>query len=259
MGNTLQYGDIVFINKISGINRHDVVAFYEGTHMDSLVLKIKRCIALPGDTVLIKHSNLFINKRAEIIDSSNFLYFFRFFSRNSLREYSDLYLNWTDTLTNYTFAGLSLQKISELHSDTLISLNRKITFTADIQQKKVIGGNNLFQWNADNFGPYKVPYSGMKIALNPYTISLYKDLILGENTEILLKNNKLYLDNKIISYYTFVKNYYFLLNDTRFDSHDSRENGVVSESFIQGEASWIWFSVNENYSIRWQRIFKLIN
>ncbi len=66
MKETLNNGDILLLYKLSDIKRHDIVVLNE-EYDDEII--IKRIIGLPGETVKIKDSKIFINGE-EIADSS---------------------------------------------------------------------------------------------------------------------------------------------------------------------------------------------
>ncbi len=52
------------------------------------------------------------------------------------------------------------------------------------------------------------------------------------------------------------KNEYFMMGDNRDHSNDSRFWGSVPYGLIQGTPWFIYFSMDDNYEIRWERMFK---
>ncbi|MDP3831978.1 MAG: signal peptidase I, partial [Ignavibacteriaceae bacterium] len=121
-------------------------------------------------------------------------------------------------------------------------------------------------WNEDNYGPIVVPKEGAVINLDLYNINEWKNIIDREHGErvISIRDGKIYLKEKVISNYTFKKNYYFMLGDNRDDSLDSRYWGFVPQELIIGRAELIYWSVdNESEgllpSIRWSRILHLLH
>lgn len=57
MENTYRPNDIVLVNRYyKSIDRGDIIVFRQGREKH-----IKRCVALPGDTVLIRNGKLFVN------------------------------------------------------------------------------------------------------------------------------------------------------------------------------------------------------
>lgn len=59
MENTLHEGDIVRIWKICSVKRGDIVVFFNPLGGDELL--VKRCIAIPGDTIEMSKNGVYIN------------------------------------------------------------------------------------------------------------------------------------------------------------------------------------------------------
>lgn len=126
-------------------------------------------------------------------------------------------------------------------------------------------------WNEDNYGPLVVPKKGMTIDLTLDNIEEWRTLIDREHADrvIEIRGKDIYLKNKLITSYTFKKDYYFMMGDNRDDSLDSRFWGFVSRDAVIGEALIILFSWDRNIpfsdffrllgSIRTDRILKLIH
>ena len=60
MENTLFSGDVVLMNKLGPVRVNDIVVFQPSSNL-SAQYSVKRVIGLPGDTVLIKNGNIYIN------------------------------------------------------------------------------------------------------------------------------------------------------------------------------------------------------
>ena len=112
-------------------------------------------------------------------------------------------------------------------------------------------------WSVDNFGALHIPKKGDSIALNDTTIEIYRRLITNyEHNTLEKQNGQFLLNGKAATTYTVKLNYYWMMGDNRHRSQDSRYWGFVPETHIVGRAALIWFSYNK--SIRWNRLFKLI-
>ncbi|MDR0971298.1 MAG: signal peptidase I [Bacteroidales bacterium] len=136
-------------------------------------------------------------------------------------------------------------------------------------QLKGYGDENLFpfqknlNWNIDNYGPVLVPKKGMTVELNENNIALYKRVIeTFEKNKFEQKNNRIYINDKEVTSYTFKMDYYWMQGDNRHNSMDSRYWGFVPEDHIVGKASFVWLSINKDMSglkwIRWNKLFRLI-
>jgi signal peptidase I len=87
-----------------------------------------------------------------------------------------------------------------------------------------------------------------------------------------LSGDKVTLNGKPITEYTFKMNYYFMMGDNRHNSQDSRYWGFVPEDHIVGKALFVWLSLKYDVKtvrkrngdfvdeqsfkgVRWNRIF----
>jgi signal peptidase I len=104
----------------------------------------------------------------------------------------------------------------------------------------------------------------MTVTIDSNTLVTYGKVITlyDHNEDATIENNKLYIDGKEVTSYTFKQNYYFMMGDNRHNSLDSRYWGFVPEDHIVGKGFFIWLSLDKNANffnkIRWNRFFKLI-
>jgi signal peptidase I len=98
-----------------------------------------------------------------------------------------------------------------------------------------------YNWNLKFFGPFYIPRKADHLAIDTLNIKLYENLIEYEtNGRIKIKNRHVYLNDRIIQYYTFQTNYYFMSGDNVFNSRDSRYWGLLPEDNIIGKVALVW-------------------
>lgn len=254
------------------IKHNDVIVFnypaYSYAPVDKKPVLIKRCVGLPGDTVLIHAGMVYINQNKEIpLKTSCHTYCIKF-AKNS---------NWKHVLkeaaiNEYHSLAESAQVIAIADSNQL----KKIKAYGTVKnisifepQKEdlelmIFPTNKADKWNLNNYGPLIVPQKGCSIALDTQNYLTYEKIISDyEKNDLYVRNDSIFINNKFSKQYTFKLNYYFVLGDNRHNSADSRYWGFVPETHVIGKASRILFSVNHKKSnflkkIRWNRFFKKI-
>ena len=251
------------------VERGDVVVFNYPPEMehpnDLRTHYVKRCIGLPGDTLEIIASDVYINgQRMQDPDLKQMRYFVS--TNQTIRErvFSDLGI-WEYSRTGNGYMMLTTEEnANKLASfDFVNSVSLQIADSSR-SEYNIFPDVKYFPWNADYYGPLEIPYKGMTITIDEYTLAKYGSTIRDyeDNNNVSIDIDQLTIDGTQVTDYTFKKDYYFMMGDNRHNSLDSRYWGFVSEDFIVGEASFIWMSLDENESffnkIRWSRLFKAI-
>ena len=250
----------------SKIERGDVVVFNypkDTEHpIDHRVKFVKRCTALPGDTLRIYRGDLYINNVAiPLPEQGQMNYFVKTNGENINQETLDS-INITEggrlskegeyllTMTRADTAVLSKMKIIK-------NINR-YPFIED----EVFPGTDKYKWTRDDFGPLLVPQKGDSIHITLENLALYEDILLNEGNIIEKTPKTILINGKEKAFYTFRMNYYFMMGDNRHNSADSRFWGFVPEDHVIGKASFVLFSVNKNagffQKIRWSRFFNSV-
>lgn len=230
---------------------------------------IKRCIGIPGDSLRIENSQVYVNgEKAPIFQYQNLQYQVSNISLPSARVMKskfglepnrDYYGN--GSVMNLTATELSALKQS--YPDAVFTLYNPQSGDVSTQSaaEKV---NNLnyypksFDHNntVSNFEAFWVPKKGGTIELNKHNAAWYKRVITAyELHSFEEKDGKYFIDGKEATTYTFELNYYWMMGDNRFNSADSRVWGFVPEDHIVGKASMVWYSSDPNGGVRWDRLF----
>lgn len=255
----------------SSVKRNDVVVFNYPREADLPVdhrpFYIKRCIALPGDTLQIIDKKVIINGiQIPFPENVEFNY--------NLQSTIDL---TNDTLLKYriTEGGrVGSKSFYQLTlSDSAKKGLRKTSYIKSITDLKIdpegyadyiFPFHKSYNWNIDYFGKVIIPKKGITVSLDTNNIHLYKRIIeMYEANEFQIEGNNIIINNEVSTYYTFKMDYYFMMGDNRHNSSDSRFWGFLPEDHIVGKANTVFISVNKALSAkskyRWDRFFMNIN
>lgn len=285
MEKTLIPGDLILVNKLSygsavpftnyklpaltSINRNDVVVFFypmdDAATISEKSYYIKRCVALPGDTLEIKNKLVYINNTKQ-----NFPEFAQFnynvlsdiLAEDTLRKYEineggrtfDSQL-WQLTMTKKTKELLEKLPYIKSIKDIDIPYNAYADY--------IFPYHEFYRWNINYYGKIVIPKKGTTVELDSNNIFLYERIISTYEENSLEKyQTKFIINGDTTNSYTFKMDYYFMMGDNRHNSSDSRFWGFAPENHIVGKAQYILFSLQETIdkkpSVRWKRIFKSI-
>ncbi len=198
-----------------------------------------RVIAGPGDIVTIKDTKVFVNDVA--VDETYDRYFLFRVSMAKHTNFDKLLKNFRvqiiDSLNdNKACNFVATQYIADQIADIDSVLNvRKIYEPAGRGDVNSFVGQSVI-WNMDNFGPVAVPQKGVTVLLNNRNIAIYKKIIGDyENHNLYFSGENISIDDKPADKYVIGRNYYFVLNDNRYNQPDSRIWGFIPESLIVGK------------------------
>jgi signal peptidase I len=264
---------------ITSVQREDAVVFNvpdltmnEGVErpIDLKTYYVKRCVALPGDTLIIKDKKIIVNGKASKEPANmKFSYFVTASDEINKRNFVKMSIDADD----YYYLGkaqdgkavykmfLTSQQVNQLQGASyVLSVNDDYT-THDGPDSDIFPRAMNTSWNGDNYGPVFIPWKGMTIPVNRTTMDMYGETIrLYEHHNLVsIVDESLTIDGKAILSYTFKQDYYFMMGDSRNNSLDSRYWGFVPFDHIVGKPLFIWFSVDKHANlvnkIRWNRIF----
>lgn len=229
---------------------------------------IKRCVAIPGDTIEIKQGILYINHQkaweppelqySYIVKTNGEGFNPKRLEKYGYRPLGDHNANWQPIAPPYLYQFFMTKEIVNQFKQlpNVDSIFRDLRPPLQADPYIYPHDTSLFQWNIDNFGPLIVPKKGWTIPLNPKTIALYRRCIEAyEHNELLIgPNDSYFINGKPASSYTFKMDYYFMMGDNRYNSLDSRIWGFVPEDHIVGKPISVILSV-ENWHFRFNRLF----
>jgi signal peptidase I len=258
------------------IKNNDVVVFNypaenEGRPVDKKENYIKRCIAIPGDSISLVDGQVFVNGKAnENAPRMQMIYHVKTKDGNGFdpKYLKEIDANMLQSLSNQ---GDFQMQIKEETVPTFKSMENVQTIEPIVQTRGefmdfIYPFRKEIPWNVDNYGPLYIPKAGDNIPLTQMNYWLYEKAIRDYegNPTLKMENGKVYINDKEITSYTFQRNYYFMMGDNRHFSADSRFWGMVPDDHIVGKAVFIWMSWDANESnifkkVRWNRLFNLIH
>jgi signal peptidase I len=257
------YWDYCRLSGFSSVKHGDVVVFIHPLWGKRDNYFIKRCVAIPGDTLQIIDGVVFANRQEiSVSDHAKQLYQMKINDRIEFRKMTDsLDLemwgnNSGDAKENIKLNLTGLQQKQLLKQECVNSVS--IRTVENDSSQWVYPKDRKLAWTIDNYGPVVIPRKGTTINLTPINYLIYQQTINRlEKAEIKEMSGVYYLNGLPLTSYTFLHNYYFMMGDNRHNSNDSRYWGFVPEENIIGKANIILFSSDWN-GIRWNRILKQI-
>ncbi len=229
---------------------------------------IKRCIAIPGDTLEIIDQQVYINgKLSELPERSQFKYLVRTDgSRLNPKALEKLNVTEQVLMTQQDEYEITLtdEAANKLKEFVNVKEVKKIIQPKGFWQFYTFPFDSAYSWNVDNYGPLVIPKAGVTVKLNKQNIVLYERIIKAyELNDLQIKGDQIIINGKPAEEYTFKMDYYWMMGDNRHNSADSRYWGFVPIDHIVGKAVFVWLSLDSNKSmfdgkIRFNKMFRTI-
>ncbi len=197
---------------------------------------VKRCVALPGDTLEVREGLVWVNGEQQTV-------------------WPGVQLSYKVTTTTGSyiecFNAEGLEKLKGYKS--VLEVEPMLERESD--WREIFPFTQESGWTRDFFGPLWIPSKGATVELTEENLPLYERIIRdyehGDVDAALQEGS-----------YTFEQDYYFMMGDNRHNSLDSRYWGFVPEDHIVGRPVVIWLSTDNGASfpknIRWRRFLKFV-
>ena len=224
---------------------------------------VKRCVALPGDTLEVRDGLVWIDGvQQEVYPGVQLSYRVRTNGqRINPKIIEDLGLNASELVYDPLLPGYPamyltsemLQRVRELPN--VVGIEDNLDRDASMSSLEIFPFSENFAWTRDFYGPLRIPSKGSTVKLTEENLPLYERIISvyehGDAAQALRDGE-----------YTFKQDYYFMMGDNRHNSLDSRYWGFVPEDHIVGRPMVIWLSTDQGKSfpknIRWDRFLKFV-
>jgi len=226
---------------------------------DKFVKYVKRCVAGPGDTLLVSQKKLFINgNEVPMWDNGKYL------TAPMKKEFRqpDIFLSSETNINRDNIGPIYVPKSGDVFPIDGETNWRFLLPIILMEGHTATLDNNEVKYEFTLQDPHELfRRKGKKSVYDDYfpkgeLLTPWSKAIKDEHFQFLL------IDRKPLSEwteYTLTQNYYWAMGDNRDDSLDSRYWGYIPENNILGEALFTYFSLDlDSWIPRWDRIGTLI-
>lgn len=230
--------------------------------MDKKDHYVKRCVAVPGDTLEVRYGLVWVNGEQQTVWPGVQLSYRVVTTGRELnpKVIEQLGINvgelrFSSALPGYPEMPLTAEMLAKVQAMQNVVSVEPVLQTESADWREIFPFSPIYSWSRDSFGPLWIPRKGATVELTRETLPLYERIIRDyehSNVEEALSAGS----------YTFKQDYYFMMGDNRHNSLDSRYWGFVPEDHVVGRPAVIWLSTDAGRTfpknIRWNRFFKFL-
>ncbi|MDX1636462.1 MAG: signal peptidase I [Balneolaceae bacterium] len=254
---------------LTDVDRNDIVVFNYPIDIAPIAAKtnyIKRCVAIPGDTLSVRDKMVYIN--GELSEQ------FAGVQKNYVVEVRERVRLSPTKVQNAGGTLLGSQGQNSYRVNMTSSVAETIREWPEVENvmlhilpedfnefaRRDFSFSSGFM-NHDHLPPIVIPFEGQQVTLNRDNWHIYENIITRyERNDAEWRGDQLYINGEPDSTYTIRQDYYFMMGDNRDDSEDSRYWGFVPQDHVVGKAGMIYFSWDsDRWLPRFSRIFNFIH